>query len=92
MNMYAVGYEVYNHPFFTLIGLHGIGYKRKLINFNSYSISIYIQNPYFSWPCIVLYPLSATRNFVLCSHEPLLKLGVPWVKKGCGTLIYLTTL
>jgi hypothetical protein len=26
-NMYAVGYEVYHHPPFLLIGLHNTGYK-----------------------------------------------------------------
>jgi hypothetical protein len=28
-------------------------------------------------------------NFVVCPQEPLLKLGVLWVKKGCGTLLWI---
>jgi hypothetical protein len=36
-----------------------------------------------SWlPLIVLYPLSIRRNFVVCPHEPLLNLGVLWVKES----------
>jgi hypothetical protein len=35
----------------------------------------------FLWPLIVLYPLSVRLNFVVFPQEPLLKLGVPWVKK-----------
>jgi hypothetical protein len=30
---------------------------------------------------IVLYPLSVRLSFVVCPQEPLLKLGVPWLKK-----------
>jgi len=29
-------------------------------------------------------PLSIRQNFVVCPHEPLLKLGVQWLRKGCG--------
>jgi hypothetical protein len=31
--------------------------------------------------------ISVRKNFVVCPQEPLIKLGVPWVKKGCGTLL-----
>jgi hypothetical protein len=42
-------------------------------------------DPHFLGPRILLYPLSVRRNFTVCPHEPLLKLGVPWVKKSCVT-------
>jgi hypothetical protein len=35
---YAVGYEMYHHPQFLLIGLHSIGSKGKLINFDTYNL------------------------------------------------------
>jgi hypothetical protein len=41
-HMYAVGYEVYHYPSFLLVGLHSIGCKCKLINFNQYDLRIYI--------------------------------------------------
>jgi hypothetical protein len=33
------------------------------------------------WPRIVLYSIFVRRYFVVCPHEPLLKLSVPRVKK-----------
>jgi hypothetical protein len=41
-HVYAVGYEVYHHPPFALIGLHSIGCKGKLINFNQFNLRVYI--------------------------------------------------
>jgi hypothetical protein len=35
---------VYHHPPFLLIGLHSIGFKCKLINFNQYNLRFYIQD------------------------------------------------
>jgi hypothetical protein len=35
-----------------------------------------------------LYPLSLRLNSVVCPQEPLVKLGVPGVIKGCGALLY----
>jgi hypothetical protein len=86
--MYEAGYEVYHHPPLLLIGNHSIGSKRKLINLNQYNLRVYVQDPHFLLPRIVLYPLSVRRNFVVCHHESLLKFGVPWAKekKSCGTL------
>jgi hypothetical protein len=74
--MYAVGYEVYHHPPYLLTGLHSIGCKCKLINFNQYDLG-----SVFLWPHILLYPLSVRRNFVMCLHKTLLKFVVMWVKK-----------
>jgi hypothetical protein len=79
--MYAVEYEVSHHPSFSLIEVHSIGCKHKLINFNRYNLRIYIQDPHFLWPRIVFYPLYVRRNFMVCPHKPMLKLGVPWLKK-----------
>jgi hypothetical protein len=77
---------VYHHPQFLLIVLHSIGYKCKLINFNQYNLRAYLYDLNFLWSRIVLYPLSVRQNFVVCPCEPLLKLGVPWVKKDRGTM------
>jgi hypothetical protein len=54
------------------------------INFNQYTLRIYIEDPHFCGN--VLYPLSVIRNSVVCPQEPLLKSGVPWVKWGYVTL------
>jgi hypothetical protein len=35
-----------------------------------------------------LYSVSVRRNSVVCSREPLLKLGVPCVERGFGTLVW----
>jgi hypothetical protein len=80
-HMYAVGYEVFHHPPFILIVLHSTGFKRRWINFNQCMLSIYVQDPHFLYPRIVLYTLSIKWNFVVCRHEPLLNLSVLWVKK-----------
>jgi hypothetical protein len=77
VHMYAVGYEVYQHPQFSLTGLHNTGCKCKLINF----YSIHIKNLYIRSEIFV-----ATYCFVL----PFLKekfCGVPSgasVKVGCA--------
>jgi hypothetical protein len=42
-HIYKVGYEVYHHPPFLLIGLHNIGRMCKLINFNQYKLRVYID-------------------------------------------------
>jgi hypothetical protein len=41
------------------------------------------------WRRIALYPVSLRRNFAVCPHEPLLKLGALRVKRYRGTLVYL---
>jgi hypothetical protein len=58
-----------------LIGLQSIECKCKFINFNQYNSQIYICNPQFLWPRIVLYPLSVTTNSVVCPQEPFVKSG-----------------
>jgi hypothetical protein len=40
--MYAIGYEVYHHSLFLLVGPHSIGDKRKLINFIQYNLKVYL--------------------------------------------------
>jgi hypothetical protein len=42
-HMYAVGYEVYQHPPSLLIGLHSVACKCQLINFNQYDLRVYIR-------------------------------------------------
>jgi hypothetical protein len=84
-HMYTVGCEVYYHPSLLLIGLHTIVSKCKLINFNQYNLKVYTYDPHF-WPRIAVYLLSVRRNFVVCLHETLLKLGVPGVENIRGTL------
>jgi hypothetical protein len=72
-----VGYEVYHHPPFSLIGLHSIACKCKLINFNHHNFRVNKISAFFvAMHCFV--PPSRRRNFVVCSHEPLLTLGVLW--------------
>jgi hypothetical protein len=55
--MCAIGYEVYHHPPCVQIGLHNIGCKCKLINFNLCNLRIYIEDPHFLWSHCFLPPL-----------------------------------
>jgi hypothetical protein len=82
--MYAVGYKVYHHPPVLLMGIHSTGCKCKLINYNEYNLRVYIYISHFY------------GHVLFCAHylkaklcgvpsRAILKLGVPCVKRGCGT-------
>jgi hypothetical protein len=67
---------VYNHPQFLLIGLHAIGCKRKLFNFNQCNLKIYISDQHF---CAHVSFCNTFRKVKFC--------GVPSgaiVKVGCA--------
>jgi hypothetical protein len=53
----------------------------QLINLNQHNLRIYIEDLQFLWSSTVLYTLSVKGNFVAYRQEPLLKLGVAWVRK-----------
>jgi hypothetical protein len=59
------------------VTLHSIRCKCKLVNFNQCNLMV----TRIVCGHVVLYPMSVRRNSVVCPHESLLKLGVPWVKK-----------
>jgi hypothetical protein len=73
--MYAVGYEVYHHPPYLLIGLHGTGCKCKLINLNQYNLRVYIGPAYF----VATYFVPPFREAKFCDVPSLVI-----IKVGCA--------
>jgi hypothetical protein len=83
--MYAVGYEVYHHPLFLLIGLHSVGCKRTLINFNPYNFNIHIQGPYLYGHVLFCTPFHKAK-FCGVPSRATVKVGCAVVKNGWETL------
>jgi hypothetical protein len=65
VNMYAVGYDVYQHPQLLLIGLRSIGCRCKLIHFNKYNLRVYIHFRIFCGHILVC---TAFPRCALTSH------------------------
>jgi hypothetical protein len=77
--MYAVGYEVYHHPQFSLTGLHNTVCKCNLINFNQYNLRAYRPAFFVTMYCFVL-PFCKAK-FCGVPSEAIVKVGCAVGKK-----------